>query len=69
MGTENKKELFEGQDELEALIQKVKRAQTMYASFPQEKVDAIFRAAAIAANNARITLAQEAVEENRHGNR
>ncbi|MFA6775254.1 MAG: bifunctional acetaldehyde-CoA/alcohol dehydrogenase [Sphaerochaetaceae bacterium] len=63
MGTENKKELFDGRDELEALIQKVKRAQVIYASYPQEKVDAIFRAAAIAANNERITLARDAVQE------
>ncbi len=57
------KELFPGQLELQGLIEKVKRAQLIYANYPQEKVDEIFRAAAIAANNARIPLAQDAVEE------
>ena len=57
------KELFPGQLELQELIEKVKRAQLIYANYPQEKVDEIFRAAAIAANNARIPLAQDAVAE------
>ena len=56
-------ELFPGQLELQELIDRVKRAQLIYANYPQEKVDEIFRAAAIAANNARIPLAQDAVEE------
>ncbi len=50
-------------EELETLIQKVKAAQKVYATFPQEKVDAIFRAASIAANSNRIFLAKEAVAE------
>ncbi len=57
------KELFEGQNELEKMIVRVKDAQRIYASYPQGKVDEIFRAAAIAANNARIPLAVDAVEE------
>lgn len=57
------KELFPGQNELRELIEKVKDAQRIYANFSQEKVDEIFRAAAIAANNARIPLAIDAVEE------
>ena len=57
------KELFPGQNELESLIIKVKDAQRLYATFPQEKVDEIFRSAAIAANNARIPLAIDATEE------
>ena len=56
-------ELFPGQSELQEMIERVKRAQLIYANFPQEKVDEIFRAAAIAANNARISLAQDAVAE------
>ncbi len=56
-------ELFPGQTELQQMIERVKRAQLIYANYPQEKVDAIFRAAAIAANNARISLAQDAVQE------
>lgn len=45
------------------MVARVKRAQTEYATFPQEKVDAIFRKAAIAANVARIDLAKMAVTE------
>ena len=56
-------ETFPGQKELQELIERVKRAQIMFASFSQEQVDKIFREAAIAANNARITLAQDAVQE------
>lgn len=49
--------------ELEALIKQVKEAQEKYATFTQEQVDYIFRAAALAANAARIPLAKLAVEE------
>jgi len=56
-------EAFEGEKELKALIERVRRAQRVYATFSQEKVDEIFREAAIAANNARIPLAQMAVSE------
>ncbi len=48
---------------LTALLARVRKAQEEFAKFPQEKVDAIFRAAAIAANQARIPLAKMAVEE------
>ena len=44
-------------------IEKIREAQRLYATYPQEKVDEIFRKAAIAANNARILLAKMAVEE------
>ncbi len=44
-------------------LQRVRAAQTIYSTFPQEKVDAIFRAAAMAANQQRIPLAKMAVEE------
>lgn len=50
-------------EELELMIQKVRKAQAKFASFPQEKVDEIFRAAALAANDSRIALAKMAVEE------
>lgn len=50
-------------EELEVLVARVTKAQAEYATFPQEKVDAIFRAAALAANQARIPLAQHAVAE------
>lgn len=48
---------------LEELIQRVKSAQLEYANFTQEKVDHIFKKAALAANAARIPLAKIAVEE------
>ena len=53
--------------ELDALVARVKEAQREFASFSQEKVDKIFRAAALAASNARIPLAQMAVEESGMG--
>ncbi|MDD3886036.1 MAG: aldehyde dehydrogenase family protein, partial [Victivallaceae bacterium] len=49
--------------ELDEVIAKVKAAQQIYAEYTEEQVDAIFRAAALAANNARIPLAQMAVAE------
>jgi acetaldehyde dehydrogenase / alcohol dehydrogenase len=49
--------------ELEILIQQVKAAQAQYATFTQEQVDHIFRAAALAANAERIPLAKMAVAE------
>ncbi len=50
-------------EELNAIIAKVKTAQQKYATYTQEQVDEIFRAAAFAANNARISLAKMAVAE------
>ena len=50
-------------EELEILISKVKKAQKIFSTFSQEKVDAIFKAAAAAADKARIPLARQAVEE------
>ena len=48
---------------LDELLRKVRAAQVEYSTYPQEKVDEIFRAAATAANAARIPLAEMAVEE------
>ena len=48
---------------LEAKIKEVKAAQAVFAEYDQEQVDKIFRAAALAANKARVTLAKLAVEE------
>ncbi len=48
---------------MDEIIAKVKVAQKQYAYFSQKQVDDIFRAAALAANEARIPLAQMAVEE------
>lgn len=55
--------LITNNDELMQRINQVRQAQEIYATFPQEKVDEIFRAAAMAANEARIYLAKMAVEE------
>ena len=38
---EEQAELFPGQKELQEKIERVKRAQRIYANYPQEKVDAI----------------------------
>ncbi len=48
---------------LDETIAKVKAAQAVFANYTQEQVDKIFQAAALAANNMRIPLAQMAVEE------
>lgn len=53
--------------ELDALVARVKAAQEEFATYSQEKVDAIFRAASLAANHARIPLAQQAVAESGMG--
>ena len=46
------------EDSLTALLSRVRAAQVQYAQFSQEQVDEIFRAAATAANGARIRLAE-----------
>ena len=48
---------------LEAAIARVREAQRIFSHYQQEQVDAIFKAAAIAADKARIPLAKQAVEE------
>ncbi len=48
---------------LEETLAKVRTAQKLFATYTQEQVDAIFFAAASAANKARIPLAKLAVEE------
>ncbi len=53
--------------ELDAMVARVKAAQKEFATFSQEQVDKIFRAASLAANNARIPLAQQAVAESGMG--
>ncbi len=47
----------------EELLERVRKAQAEFSSFTQAQVDEIFKAAATAANAARITLAEMAVEE------
>ena len=48
---------------LEAKLAQVREAQKKFSTYTQEQVDKIFKAAAIAANQARIPLAKQAVEE------
>jgi acetaldehyde dehydrogenase/alcohol dehydrogenase len=50
-------------EELMLRLAQVKEAQKQFATYTQEQVDEIFRQAAMAANNARISLAKMAVEE------
>lgn len=54
-------------NDLNQLMTKVKKAQEAYATFTQEQVDKIFKAAATAAAAARIPLAQQAVAESGMG--
>ena len=48
---------------LQELLARVRAAQVEFSTFTQEQVDEIFKAAATAANDARIRLAEMAVEE------
>lgn len=54
-------------DELNALVERVKKAQQVFANLIQEQVDQIFRAAALAAADARIPLAKMAVAKSGMG--
>ena len=54
---------MENQTTFEMTLTQARMAQTKYATYSQTQVDAIFKAAAIAANQARIPLAKLAVEE------
>ena len=54
-------------DALKSRLKQVKKAQEEFAKFTQEQVDAIFLAAATAANHARVPLAKLAVEETQMG--
>src|SRR5574344_1721861 len=58
-----KSNLVDNAEQLELLIERVKKAQKLYETFSQEQVDAIFKAAATAADKARIPLAKMAVAE------
>ena len=56
-------EIVDNIETVEKAFEKVKKAQEEFSTYSQEKVDKIFKAAAIAANQARIGLAKMAVEE------
>ena len=56
-------EIVDSVEMLEKALKRVREAQAIFATYSQEQVDKIFRAAAIAANKQRIPLAKMAVEE------
>ncbi|GGE66517.1 bifunctional acetaldehyde-CoA/alcohol dehydrogenase [Shewanella carassii] len=53
--------------ELDLLLERVSQAQAKFAGFSQQQVDKIFRAAALAAADARIVLAKQAAAETSMG--
>ncbi|ABV87364.1 bifunctional acetaldehyde-CoA/alcohol dehydrogenase [Shewanella pealeana] len=55
------------EQELNLLVEKVRTAQQTFANYSQEQVDKIFRAAALAAADARISLAKMAASETKMG--
>ena len=59
----NKRTSIDSVETLKEALSRIREAQEMFASYTQEQVDAIFKAAAIAANRARIPLAKMAVAE------
>ena len=61
--TLTKSSLVDSAEQLELLIERAKKAQKIYSTYTQEQVDAIFKAAATAADKARIPLARLAHEE------
>ncbi|MBO2586744.1 bifunctional acetaldehyde-CoA/alcohol dehydrogenase [Shewanella algae] len=54
-------------EELDLLLERVSQAQAKFAGFSQQQVDKIFRAAALAAADARIVLAKQAAAETSMG--
>ena len=59
----NKRQVIDNAEMLEKALVRLRDAQRIFAEYSQEQVDAIFRAAALAANRQRIPLAKMAVEE------
>lgn len=60
---QNKSNLVDNVPALEKRLAELRAAQEKFSSYTQQQVDKIFRAAAMAANKARIPLAKLAVEE------
>ncbi|WP_405346327.1 bifunctional acetaldehyde-CoA/alcohol dehydrogenase [Ruminococcus sp.] len=60
---DKEKYLVDSVEALERKIGDVRRAQEQFSSYTQAQVDAIFKAAALAANKARLSLAKDAVAE------
>ena len=63
MDSQKKYEIVDSIETFEAALAQVREAQKKFATYTQEQVDKIFKAAAIAANGQRIPLAKMAVEE------
>ena len=63
MDSQKKYEIVDSIETFEAALAQVREAQKKFATYTQEQVDKIFKAAAIAANGQRIPLAKKAVEE------
>lgn len=57
------RQIIDGTEKLYAALDRLRSAQKEFATFSQKQVDAIFLAAATAANKQRISLAKMAVEE------
>ncbi len=57
----------EEKKQVDEIVERVKKAQRIFATYTQEQVDAIFKAAAVAACAARIPLAKQAVAESGMG--
>ncbi len=57
------RKIIDSVEALELELKRVRNAQNEFSSYTQEQVDAIFKAAAMAANQARIPLAKLAVSE------
>ena len=55
--------LVDSVEALEKKIADVRKAQEQFSTYTQDQVDAIFKAAALAANKARLSLAKDAVAE------
>ncbi len=65
--TKEKTELSSELRQIEETVEKVKKAQEIFAKYSQEDVDKIFRAVALKANEMRLDFAKAAVEETRMG--
>ena len=63
MSETDNKQIVLDKDSFDAMYERVKEAEKIFATYDQQKVDEIFKAAAIAANQARVPLAKLAVEE------
>ena len=59
----NENRIVDSVEALEAKLREIRKAQAHFSTYSQQQVDAIFRAAALAACKQRIPLAKQAVEE------